>query len=106
MFSTPFTSCSIGVATVSAITSGGAPGYVARTTMVGGTTSGYCATGSATYAIPPRITVTIDRTAAKPGQSKKNREKTISTAGPRRRLHLDPPLLGRHRRAPVHPLEA
>ncbi len=40
MFSTPFTSCSSGVATVLAITSGEAPGYEARTTMVGGTTSG------------------------------------------------------------------
>src|SRR6185436_8695316 len=106
MFSTPFTSCSIGVATVSAITSGGAPGYVARTTMVGGTTSGYCATGSATYAMPPRITVTIDRTAAKIGRSMKKREKPISTAGRRRRLPLDRPVLGRHRSALVHPLDA
>ena len=46
MFSTPLTSCSIGVATVSAMTSGGAPGYEARTMIVGGTTSGYWATGS------------------------------------------------------------
>jgi len=46
MSSTPLTSCSIGVATVSAMTSGGAPGYEACTTIVGGTTSGYWATGS------------------------------------------------------------
>lgn len=39
--STPLTCCSIGVATVSAITSGVAPGKVARTITVGGATSGY-----------------------------------------------------------------
>src|SRR5215470_9857232 len=78
MFSTPFTSCSIGVATVSAMTSGGAPGYDARTTIVGGTTSGYCATGRETYAIEPRITVTIEMTAAKIGRSMKKREMFMS----------------------------
>src|SRR6185369_15636937 len=78
MSSTPFTSCSIGVATVSAMTSGGAPGYDARTTIVGGTTSGYCATGSETYAIEPRMTVTIERTAAKIGRSMKKREMFMS----------------------------
>ena len=45
MPSTPFTCCSSGVATVSAMTSGVAPGKVARTTTVGGATSGYWATG-------------------------------------------------------------
>ena len=37
---------SIGVATVAATVSASAPGYCARTTMVGGAISGYCATGS------------------------------------------------------------
>ena len=46
MPSTPLTSCSIGVATVAATVSASAPGYAARTTMVGGAISGYCATGS------------------------------------------------------------
>src|SRR5262245_28468397 len=78
MSSTPFTSCSIGVATVSAMTSGGAPGYSARTTIVGGTTSGYCATGSETYARAPRMTVTIERTAAKIGRSMKKWESPIA----------------------------
>jgi hypothetical protein len=41
MFSTPLIASSSGVATVSAITLGLAPGYCARTTTDGGTTSGY-----------------------------------------------------------------
>ena len=43
MFSTPLIASSSGVATVSAITFGLAPGYTARTCTVGGTTSGYSA---------------------------------------------------------------
>ena len=46
MFSVPLISCSSGAATVSAITLGLAPGYWARTTTVGGTTSGYSEIGS------------------------------------------------------------
>jgi hypothetical protein len=45
MCSTPLISCSIGLATVSATVSADAPGYVALTVTVGGTTSGYCETG-------------------------------------------------------------
>jgi hypothetical protein len=67
--STPLISCSRGVATVSAITSGVAPGYWAETTTVGGATSGYCAVGSETKESPPRIVMTIERTAAKIGRS-------------------------------------
>src|SRR5688572_4591259 len=92
MSSTPFTSCSIGVATVSAMTSGGAPGYDARTTIVGGTTSGYCATGSALYARPPSRIVTIERTAAKIGRSMKKCERPTAVGshvvGRRGRLRL------------------
>src|SRR5262245_46621942 len=115
MSSTPFTSCSIGVATVSAMTSGGAPGYDARTTIVGGTTSGYCATGSETYEIAPRITVTIERTAAKIGRSMKKREMFMSTGsssllgGQRRQWRggrVDCPLLRLHHDAGVHLLDA
>src|SRR5215467_14371387 len=73
MFSTPFTSCSIGAATVSATTFALAPGYVAETFTVGGTTSGYCAIGSACSATRPIITMTSDSTVAKTGRSTKKR---------------------------------
>ena len=46
MFSTPLISCSSGVATVSLTPSADAPADAARTSMVGGAISGYCATGS------------------------------------------------------------
>ena len=46
MLSTPLTSCSIGVAIVAATVSALAPGKLARTVTVGGTISGYWATGS------------------------------------------------------------
>src|SRR4029450_6328069 len=81
MFSTPLTSCSMGVATVSAMTSGGAAGYEARTTMVGGTTSGYWATGSPNHATMPRMTVTNESTAAKIGRSMKKRASTSAASG-------------------------
>src|SRR5215472_14136741 len=73
MFSTPFTSCSMGAATVSATTFALAPGYVAETLTVGGTTSGYCAIGSFWRATRPMITMTIERTVAKTGRSTKKR---------------------------------
>src|SRR6185295_6604637 len=73
MFSTPFTSCSIGAATVSATTRALAPGYVAEMLTVGGTTSGYCAIGSDWRATRPMMTMTIDRTVAKIGRSTKKR---------------------------------
>src|SRR5438132_14276905 len=84
MFSTPFTSCSMGAATVSATTFALAPGYVAEMFTVGGTTSGYCAIGSVCRATRPMITMTIDRTVAKIGRSTKKR----ANIGPllRRRL--------------------
>src|SRR4029077_13846666 len=73
MFSTPLTSCSMGEATVSATTCASAPGYVAETFTVGGTTSGYCAIGSAWRATRPMITMTMERTVAKTGRSTKKR---------------------------------
>src|SRR5712664_3350694 len=75
MSSTPLTSCSIGVATVSASTFGFAPGYTARTTTVGGAISGYCAMGNWNAAMPPTSTMTMDRTAAKIGRRMKKWEK-------------------------------
>ncbi len=46
MSSTPLICCSMGAATVSEMVCAEAPGYCAVTTTVGGTTSGYSATGS------------------------------------------------------------
>src|SRR5918992_1905760 len=62
MFSTPLICSSSGVATASDRTRGLAPGYVAVTTMDGGTTSGYSLTGSANIAIPPARNTAIDST--------------------------------------------
>src|SRR6185295_6884157 len=112
MSSTPLTSCSMGVATVSAITSGGAAGYEARTTMVGGTTSGYCATGSSNHATTPRMIVTIESTAAKIGRSMKKRASTSAVPGGRgggrgrggRLGGLDGHVLGRDHEARPHAL--
>src|SRR5712691_5751838 len=78
MSSTPLTSCSMGVATVSASTFGFAPGYTARTTTVGGAISGYCAMGSWNTAIPPTSTMTMERTAAKIGRRMKKWEKFMA----------------------------
>ncbi|MNR66790.1 hypothetical protein D3C85_1904740 [compost metagenome] len=51
-----------------------APGYSARTTTEGGTTSGYSAVGSLVRAISPANTTTTDNTPAKIGLSMKNLE--------------------------------
>src|SRR5882672_12340107 len=74
MSSTPTIACSSGAATVSAITFGFAPGYAARTTTEGGTTSGYSATGNWNNAIAPAMVMKADRTAAKTGRSMKKCE--------------------------------
>jgi len=71
MFSTPLIACSSGAATVSAIVFGFAPGYVACTTTVGGTTSGYSLMGSRTMAMRPSSRMMIDSTAAKTGRRMK-----------------------------------
>src|SRR3984957_4291801 len=77
MFSTPLICCSIGVTTVEATTSALAPGYWPETLMIGGAISGYCATGSRENDTPPRITNTIETTAAKIGRSMKKCEMRI-----------------------------
>ena len=77
MFSTPLICCSIGVTTVAATTSALAPGYCPETLMIGGAISGYCATGSRENDTPPRITNTIETTAAKIGRSMKKCEMRI-----------------------------
>src|ERR1700747_948214 len=78
MFSTPLTCCSIGVTTVDATTSALAPGYWPETLMIGGAISGYCATGRREKATPPRMTETMDTTAAKIGRAMKKCEIRIS----------------------------
>src|ERR671935_1847112 len=79
-----------GVPTVCASTAGFAPGYTARTVMVGGVTSGYSLTGSAKTAIKPAARTTSDSTTAKTGRSMKKREKRTGSA-PERTALLDRP---------------
>src|SRR5215471_12800846 len=72
MPSTPLTASSIGVATVSAMTFGLAPGNCARTTTDGGTTSGYSEIGIIGRASSPATKISVDSTPAKIGRSIKN----------------------------------
>ncbi|MNG13861.1 hypothetical protein D3C84_975730 [compost metagenome] len=78
MFSTPVIACSSGEATVLPSTSGLAPGNCARTTMVGGTTSGYSLTGSWNSDTAPPIRMSSDSTMAKMGRRTKNCEKFMT----------------------------
>src|ERR1700677_5016868 len=91
MFSTPLICSSIGVTTVEATTSALAPGYCPVTLMIGGAISGYCAIGRRENATPPRITKTIDTTAAKIGRSMKKCEMRILQYQP---ALASPPALG------------
>src|SRR6476661_7923801 len=75
MPSVPLIASSSGIATVSGLTFGLAPGYVARTTTVGGTTSGYSEIGNPRSAISPARKISTDSTPAKVGRSMKNLEK-------------------------------
>ena len=75
MPSTPLICSSIGIATVSAITFGFAPGYCARTTTEGGTTSGYSDIGMTRSASNPETKISTDKTPAKIGRSIKNFER-------------------------------
>src|SRR5476651_2769497 len=77
MFSTPLICSSGGAATVSAMIFGLAPGYCARTTTDGGTTSGYSEIGNRKIEIRPATKIMIDKTAAKIGLSTKKREMFI-----------------------------
>src|SRR5512142_1035528 len=79
MFSMPLMDSSSGIATVSAITFGLAPGYCARTITAGGTTSGYSATGSTRSAMRPAISISSESTPAKMGLSMKNLEMFMSS---------------------------
>src|SRR5690606_33881128 len=92
MSSTPLMASSSGVATVSEITLGLAPGYQVRTTTEGGTTSGYSPIGSSGIEIRPAAKITIDNTAAKIGLSMKKREKSMGVV----------PGFGKRRARPPH----
>jgi hypothetical protein len=94
MFSTPLICCSIGVTTVAATTSALAPGYWPVTLIKGGAISGYCAIGRRENDTPPRITKTIEITAAKIGRSMKKCERRM----PFIRLRLIGVLARRRRR--------
>src|ERR1700716_776977 len=78
MPSTPLICSSIGVDTVPAMTLGLAPGYCARTTTVGGATSGYSEIGSAGTDSSPATKISVDRTPATLGRSMKHLEKFMS----------------------------
>src|SRR5215472_633372 len=69
MFSTPLISCSSGVETVRATVSADAPGYDAVIFTVGGTISGYCATGRIASAPRPSNVTKMLSTVAKRGRS-------------------------------------
>ena len=72
MFSVPLICSSSGVATVSAMVAGLAPGNWAVTTTEGGTTSGYSEIGSCSMAIRPARNKATEITPAKIGRSMKN----------------------------------
>jgi hypothetical protein len=59
------------------MTFGLAPGYVARTTMVGGTTCGYSLMGRPGKAMSPASRINADSMAAKIGLWMKNRDMFI-----------------------------
>src|SRR2546430_8906832 len=69
MFSTPLICCSSGVATVRDTVSADAPGYTVVICTVGGTISGYCATGRIASAPSPRSVTKALNTVAKRGRS-------------------------------------
>ncbi|MNP51745.1 hypothetical protein D3C76_1460900 [compost metagenome] len=60
------------------MTLGLAPGKLARTTTVGGTTSGYSLIGNWNSAMEPAISRISESTAAKIGRVMKNLEKFIA----------------------------
>src|SRR5262245_4941126 len=65
----------MGAATVAAIVSALAPGYVVVMVTVGGAISGYCSTGSENAAMAPANVTRTASTIAKTGRSMKKREK-------------------------------
>src|SRR5882724_7799656 len=110
MPSTPLICSSIGAATVSAITFGLAPGYCARTTTEGGTTSGYSEIGITRSASRPATKMSTDSTPAKIGRSMKNLDRFMACAplqgevkaGEARLLDARRRSLGLHSRNQIH----
>src|SRR5271163_1540805 len=82
MPSVPLICSSRGVATVSAMVCGLAPGNCAVTTTEGGTTSGYSETGSCVIAIRPARKMAAEITPAKIGRSMKNLDRFMSASFP------------------------
>src|SRR6267142_2408859 len=80
MFSVPLICSSSGVATVSAMTLGLAPGNWAFTTTVGGTTSGYSEIGSWKTDTAPARKIRTEMTPAKIGRSMKKRDRFMVAA--------------------------
>src|SRR3979411_2007651 len=78
MFSAPLICSSSGVATVSAMVLGLAPGNWALTTTEGGTTSGYSEIGNWKIEIRPARKIATEMTPAKIGRSMKNRDRFIA----------------------------
>src|SRR5688500_7504627 len=78
MPSTALIASSSGTAIESAISLGLAPWYIARTTTLGGTTSGYSTAGRSGMAISPAAKIIIERTMANIGRSMKNLEKSMT----------------------------
>src|SRR5512135_3060145 len=72
-FSTPFTFCSMGVATDASTSVAEAPTKVVVIWTIGGTTSGYWAIGRPDIATSPRMTVTMEITIATIGRLTKKR---------------------------------
>src|SRR6185369_8901437 len=110
-FSTPFSFCSMGVATDASTSVAEAPTKVVVIWTIGGTTSGYWAMGSPAIATSPTMTVMIEITIATIGRLTKKRAMGLlrlsrgGLGGPgarRRRRHR----LGGDGRALLHLLQA
>src|SRR5512139_1153931 len=93
-FSTPFTFCSIGVATDASTSVAEAPTKVVVIWTIGGTTSGYWAMGSPDIATSPTMTVMMEITIATIGRLTKKRAMLLRLG---RRLGRALPGSGGHR---------
>src|SRR5271170_7136300 len=82
IFSTPLICSSNGVATVSKMTLGLAPGNCALTTTDGGVTSGYSEIGSWVMEIKPAKKIMAEMTPAKMGRLIKKDDKFIIDSTP------------------------
>ena len=78
--STPFTCCSIGTATLSAITGALAPGHIPVADTVGGVMSGVSSIGRLGTATVPNSAITIETTKANTGRWMKKRENIVSAS--------------------------